>query len=119
LAAASEAAVPLIWARVVQGVGGALILPSTLSTVNAVFRGKDRAVAFGVWGAVMAGAAAVGPLLGGWLTTSFSWEWIFLVNLPLAAILLVAAFFTVPETKGEARGKRLDVDGLQLSVIGR
>ena len=118
MAAASEAAVPLIWARVVQGVGGALILPSTLSTVNAVFRGKDRAVAFGVWGAVMAGAAAIGPLLGGWLTSSFSWEWIFLVNVPLGAILFVAAFLVVPNTRGRTGGKGVDVDGLQLSVIG-
>ncbi|WP_197511739.1 MFS transporter [Tessaracoccus coleopterorum] len=65
LAAMSGGAAALIGARAVQGVGGALILPSTLSTVNATFRGKDRAVAFGVWGAVMSGAAALGPLLGG------------------------------------------------------
>ncbi len=118
LAALSGAAAPLIWARVVQGVGGSLILPATLATVNATFRGKDRAVAFGVWGAVMSGAAATGPLLGGWLTTSFSWEWIFLVNVPLAAILLVATFFTVPDTRGEVSGRGVDVDGLQLSVVG-
>jgi len=118
LAANSDAAAPLIWARVVQGVGGALILPSTLSTVNAVFRGKDRAMAFGVWGAVMAGAAAIGPLLGGWLTSSFAWEWIFLINVPLGLILFIAAFFLVPNTRGRAGGRGLDVDGLQLSVIG-
>ena len=64
--------------RCVQGLGGAMILPATLSTVNATFRGRDRAMAFGMWGAVMAGAAAVGPLIGGWLTTSLSWRWIFL-----------------------------------------
>src|SRR5690625_228269 len=86
LAAMSTGATPLIWARVVQGVGGALILPPTLATVNATFRGKDRAAAFGVWGAVMSGAAAIGPLLGGWLTSSYSWEWIFLINVPLAVI---------------------------------
>src|SRR5690625_1961 len=93
LAANSDAAASLIWSRVVQGVGGALILPSTLSTVNAVFRGKDRATAFGIWGAVMAGAAAIGPLIGGWLTSSFSWEWIFLINVPLGIALVIAAFF--------------------------
>lgn len=118
LAALSASAAALIWARVVQGVGGALILPATLATVNAVFRGKDRAAAFGVWGAVMSGAAAIGPLLGGWLTTYFSWEWIFLINLPLTAVLFVAAFFLVPNTRGGAGGKGVDVDGLQLSVIG-
>lgn len=118
LAAQSDTAAQLIGARALQGVGGALILPATLSSVNATFRGKDRAAAFGVWGAVMAGAAAVGPLLGGWLTSAFSWHWIFLINLPLAAIVLVAAFLTVPNTKGHAGGKGVDVDGLQLSMIG-
>ncbi len=59
----------LIASRAVQGVGGAMILPTTLSTMNATFHGEDRARAFGVWGAVMAGLAAIGPLLGGWLTT--------------------------------------------------
>lgn len=77
LAALAGSVTPLLLARVVQGVGGAMVLPATLSTVNAVFRGKDRAAAFGVWGATMSGAAAVGPLLGGWLAGSFSWEWIF------------------------------------------
>lgn len=118
LAAMSVSAAPLIWARVVQGVGGALILPATLATVNATFRGKDRAAAFGFWGAVMSGAAAIGPLLGGWLTSSYSWEWIFLINVPLAAILFVAAFLFVPNSRGSAGGKGVDVDGLQLSVLG-
>src|SRR5699024_10397125 len=105
LASASASAAPLIWARVVQGVGGALILPATLGTGNATFRGKDRAAAFGVWGAVMSGAAEIGPLLGGWLTSSYSWEWIFLINVPLAAILLIAAFFFVPNSRGSVGGK--------------
>lgn len=91
LAALSTGAAALIAARAVQGVGGALILPSTLSTVNATFRGKDRAVAFGVWGAVMSGAAALGPLLGGLLTTYASWHWIFWVNVPVGLVGLVAA----------------------------
>ncbi|HEY9424447.1 MAG TPA: MFS transporter, partial [Microterricola sp.] len=82
LAALSDAASPLIWARVVQAVGAALIMPATLSTVNATFRGRYRAAAFGVWGAVISGAAAVGPLAGGALTQYASWEWIFIVNIP-------------------------------------
>ncbi|MBD3752357.1 MAG: MFS transporter, partial [Micrococcales bacterium] len=82
LAAMADAAGPLIAARAVQAIGAALIMPSTLSTVNAVFRGKDRGAAFGVWGAVISGAAAVGPLAGGALTQWASWHWIFLVNIP-------------------------------------
>ncbi len=118
LAALSATGGALIAARVVQGIGGALILPTTLSTVNATFRGRDRAVAFGIWGAVISGMAAFGPLLGGWLTTAFSWQWIFIVNLPLGAIILVGAFLTVTETRAEITTRGLDVDGLLLSAIG-
>lgn len=118
LAALATGAGPLIWSRVVQGVGGAMILPSTLSTVNATFRGRDRAAAFGVWGAVMSGMAALGPLLGGWLTQSFDWRWIFWVNVPLGALILIGAVLFVPATRGAAGRPGLDVDGLLTSALG-
>ena len=118
LAALSGSATPLLLARVVQGVGGAMVLPATLSTVNAVFRGKDRAAAFGVWGATMSGAAALGPLLGGWLAGSFSWEWIFWVNVPVGVAVVVATVLLVPDTKGGVTARGLDVDGFQLSALG-
>lgn len=118
LAAAASTAGVLIGARAVQAVGAAFIMPSTLSTVNAVFRGRYRAAAFGVWGAVISGAAAIGPLAGGALTQWASWHWIFLVNLPLGALVFVAALFTVPETRGEKKRPGADVDGALLSVIG-
>lgn len=118
LAAMSDAAGPLIAARAVQAVGAALIMPSTLSTVNAVFRGKYRAAAFGVWGAVISGAAAVGPLAGGALTQWASWHWIFLVNLPLGALIFVAGILTVPATRGGRERPGADVDGALLSAIG-
>lgn len=108
----------LIAARAVQGLGGAFVLPATLSTVNATFRGKDRATAFGIWGAVMAGTAAIGPLLGGWLTTIADWRWIFYVNVPLGLAVLVGAFLVVPESRGDRGGRGLDVDGLLTSAIG-
>lgn len=118
LAAAASTPGVLIGARAVQAVGAAFIMPSTLSTVNAVFRGKYRAAAFGVWGAVISGAAAVGPLAGGALTQWASWHWIFLVNLPLGVLVFVAALFTVPETRGEKKRAGVDVDGALLSAIG-
>lgn len=118
LAALSQSAGLLISSRAVQAVGAALIMPSTLSTVNAVFRGKSRAAAFGVWGAVISGAAAVGPLAGGALTQWVSWHWIFLVNLPIGLLVIVAAAFTVPETRGGKKLPGMDVDGALLSAIG-
>lgn len=118
LAAVAGAAGPLIAARAVQAVGAALIMPSTLSTVNAVFRGRYRAAAFGVWGAVISGAAAIGPLAGGALTQWVSWHWIFLVNLPLGLLVAVAAIIVVPETRGAKRRPGADVDGALLSAIG-
>ncbi|WP_417512192.1 MFS transporter [Microbacterium sp.] len=118
LAAMSDAAGTLIGARAVQAVGAALIMPSTLSTVNAVFRGKYRAAAFGVWGAVISGAAAIGPLAGGALTQWASWHWIFLVNIPLGILVFIGAMLFVPETKGGKARPGADVDGALLSAIG-
>lgn len=117
LAALSDSSFALIWARVVQGVGGAMVLPSTLSTVNATFRGSARAAAFGVWGAVMSGAAAVGPLLGGWLS-GYAWQAIFWVNVPIGVAVIIATMVWVPETSAKISARGLDVDGFLLSSIG-
>ncbi|WP_241249815.1 DHA2 family efflux MFS transporter permease subunit [Rhodococcus sp. X156] len=118
LASAADGGSWLLWARLVQGIGGALVLPSTLSVVNATFRGRDRVIAFAVWGAVISGMAAVGPLLGGWITTQFTWPWIFLVNLPIGALVLLGTWWVVPESRDPARGRGLDYGGLVLSIIG-
>ncbi len=108
----------LIWSRCAQGFGAAFILPATLSTVNATFRGRDRSVAFGIWGAVMAGAAAVGPLIGGWLTTSLSWRWVFLINLPIGVAIVLLGLRFVPETRDETARGGFDVLGLVTSAVG-
>ncbi|MBM7464060.1 EmrB/QacA subfamily drug resistance transporter [Microbacterium dextranolyticum] len=117
-AATAESAGILLAARAAQAVGAALIMPSTLSTVNAVFRGKSRAAAFGVWGAVISGAAALGPLVGGILTQYASWQWVFLVNLPLGAAVFAVAVWAVPETRGSGFRRGADVDGALLAAIG-
>lgn len=117
-AALASDATSLIIARVIQGVGGAFVLPTTLSSVNATFRGKDRIVAFAVWGSVISGMAAVGPLLGGWLTTYFTWPWIFIVNIPIGIAVIIGAVYAVRETRATITEPGLDVDGLLLSVIG-
>jgi MFS family permease len=85
----------LIGARVIQGLGGAMVLPTTLSLVNATFRGKERGIAFAIWGSTIGGMVAVGPLLGGWLTTDFSWRWAFGINITLSIIIIVGALLTV------------------------
>lgn len=106
----------LIAARFVQGVGGAMILPATLSLLNATFRGRERTIAFAVWGSTIGGMAAVGPLLGGWLTTAFSWRWAFGINVPLGIIIIVGVLLTVAESRGQTRD-RVDVVGALLSVV--
>ena len=118
LAATASGPGSLIASRAVQGVGGALVLPCTLSSVNSLFQGKDRAAAFGIWGAVMSGMAALGPLLGGVLTEYASWRWIFWVNLPLGLLVLVGIAAWVPQTRGKPAEKGVDVGGVLTSAIG-
>lgn len=108
----------LIGARLGQGVGAALILPTTLSTLNAVFVGRQRAIAFAVWGSTIGGMAAVGPLVGGWLTTDVSWRWAFWINIPVGLAVIALTMFAVPETRDETGSRRLDGVGVVLSLVG-
>jgi len=108
----------LLAGRFLQGVGGALILPSTLSIVNATFRGRERAIAFGIWGATIGGMAALGPLAGGWFVTHMSWRWAFYVNLPIALIALVGAFLFVDESRDPGARPGYDPPGVLLSTVG-
>ena len=107
----------LIAARVLQGFGGAMILPTTLSLVNANFRGKERGIAFAIWGSTIGGMVAVGPLLGGWLTTDYSWRWAFGINIPLGIIIIIGALLTVVESKESGNLRRLDWVGALLSIV--
>ncbi|MDJ0355914.1 MFS transporter [Paenarthrobacter sp. PH39-S1] len=117
LAALSQSGDFLIGARVLQGIGGAMVLPTTLSIINATFQGKERALAFAVWGSTIGGMTAVGPLLGGWLTTDFSWRWAFAINIPLGVIIIVGALLTVAETSDPGAGRSVDWGGAALSVL--
>ncbi|MDP1877858.1 MAG: MFS transporter [Actinomycetota bacterium] len=118
LVAASDDPMTLIAARALQGIGGAMILPSSLSVINAVFVGRDRAVAFAVWGGTIGGMAALGPLVGGWLTTYASWHWAFLINVPIGILVLVGVLMTVPETKERGGPKGMDALGTVLVTMG-
>jgi len=115
-AALSPSGELLIASRLLQGIGGAMILPSSLSIINATFRGKDRAIAFAVWGSTIGGMAAVGPLLGGWLTTYFSWRWAFGINIPLGIIIVIGVLIFVIESREEGQHRGVDAVGAILSV---
>lgn len=108
----------LIAARLVQGIGGAMILPSTQSILNANFQGRDRAVAFGIWGAVIGGMAAIGPLLGGWVTTNLSWNWAFLINLPIGLLAIVGTLRYIGESRDEDTKLGFDLPGFILITVG-
>ncbi len=107
----------LIGARVIQGVGGAMVLPTTLSLINAGFRGRERGIAFAIWGSTIGGMVALGPLLGGWLTTYFSWRWAFGINIPLGLIVAIGVLVTVIESRDAPDGRRIDAFGALLSVL--
>jgi EmrB/QacA subfamily drug resistance transporter len=118
LAALAHSGGALIGARALQGIGGAMMLPTSLSLLNATFRGRERGIAFGIWGATIGGTAALGPLLGGWLTTSYSWRWAFGINIPLCIVVIVGLALLVTESKDPSRAGRLDVLGAVLSAVG-
>ena len=106
----------LIAARVLQGVGGALLTPGSLAILQASFRPDDRATAIGAWSGLGGVATALGPFVGGYLVESVSWRFIFLLNLPLAVAVVLVAVRHVPETSDEeARG--IDVPGAVLAVL--
>jgi EmrB/QacA subfamily drug resistance transporter len=107
----------LIAARTIQGIGGAMMLPTSLSLLNATFTGRERGIAFAVWGSTIGGTAALGPLLGGWLTTNFSWRWAFGINIPLGLMVIIGAWIYVAESRGEEAEGRPDFIGAVLSVV--
>src|ERR1044072_8832775 len=104
----------LIVMRGLMGIGGALIMPSTLSILTATFPANERGKAIGIWSGVSGIGIAIGPLAGGWVIEHGDWSWIFLVNLPIVIIALVAGRFLVPESRDEAKPK-LDPRGFVLS----
>jgi EmrB/QacA subfamily drug resistance transporter len=118
IAGASTSGTMLIGARLLQGVGGAMILPATQSILNTNFRGRDRAIAFGIWGAVIGGMAALGPLLGGWLTTNLSWRWSFFINIPVGIVAILGTLRYIKESRDEHARAGFDLPGFLLITFG-
>jgi EmrB/QacA subfamily drug resistance transporter len=106
----------LIAARVLQGAGGALMTPGSLAILEAVFTRQDRGRAIGAWTGLGSIAAALGPLVGGFLVEFVDWRWIFWINVPLAAVTVAVALRFVPETRAPSEG-RFDVPGAALAAI--
>jgi len=107
----------LIIFRVIQGLGGALLTPQTLSVLTVIFPPDKRGAAFGIWGAVAGVATIAGPVLGGWLVTDFGWRWIFFVNVPVGVVTLVLAGIVMPNLRLQRR-HRLDWVGTLLVTAG-
>ena len=107
----------LIAARVLQGVAAALLTPGSLAMIQGAFVRDDRARAIGTWSGLGSVATAIGPFLGGWLVQYASWRWVFLINLPIAAVTLFAARH-VPETRDEEAVAGFDVLGAVLGSLG-
>ncbi len=107
----------LIAARVLQGVGAALLTPGSLAIIQGSFHRDDRARAIGAWSGLGGVAAAIGPFLGGWLVEAASWRWIFLINVPLGAAVVVLGRAHVPETKDPQAAGAIDPGGAVLGAL--
>ena len=116
LAGFAGGATALVAARALQGIGAALVTPTTLAIISATFTDpRERNAAVGVWGGVGALALAVGPVLGGLLTQHVSWEWIFWINVPIGIATMVLGAWAITESR-ESETRRLDLAGLMLST---
>lgn len=107
----------LVTGRVAQGVGGALLTPGSLAILQASFHEDDRARAIGAWSGLTGVASAIGPFVGGWLVQIGDWRLIFLINLPLAILVLAIAWFKVPESRDPSAPRSLDYSGALLGVL--
>jgi EmrB/QacA subfamily drug resistance transporter len=107
----------LVFARGLQGVGGALLAPGSLALISASFRDEARGRAIGTWSGFSAIAAGLGPVVGGWLIEHGSWRWAFWINVPLAVFVLAVLYWRVPESRNED-GARLDLIGACIATTG-
>src|SRR5204863_4492773 len=108
----------LIAARVVQGVGAAMMNPSTLSIITVTFPPRQRGTAIGIWAGVSALALAIGPLVGGLITEHINWNWIFFINIPVGIVGIVAAYAFIDESRDTSHEQRPDIPGLVTSSLG-
>ncbi|GIG40861.1 DHA2 family efflux MFS transporter permease subunit [Cellulomonas phragmiteti] len=108
----------LVAARVLQGVGGALLTPGSLAILQSTFVGEDRGRAIGAWSGLGGIAGAAAPFLGGWIVQVADWRWVFGINVPLAALVVAVALRHVPESADPGAQTRVDVAGTVLGALG-
>lgn len=107
----------LVGESLVEGIGAALMMPATSSLLVANYKGRDRAVAFGIWGGIAAASSAIGPIIGGFLTTNYSWRWAFRINV-FVALVLLAGSLIIAESRDKTEKQELDFVGVLLSAFG-
>jgi EmrB/QacA subfamily drug resistance transporter len=107
----------LIGSRALQGIGGALLTPGSLAIIQASFTPGDRPRAIGAWSGLGGVAGAIGPFLGGWIISAFGWRWAFLLNLPVAALVVLVASRHVPESRDESEHRGFDILGAVLAAL--
>ena len=107
----------LVLARIAQGIGGALLTPGSLSIIQSSFREEDRAGAIGTWAGMSGIATAIGPFVGSWVLAHLGWPWIFLINLPLCAVVVALALTVVPESRDEQATGTFDLAGALLTAV--
>ncbi len=108
----------LIAARCVQGIGGALSTPGSLALISAAYDGAERGKAIGTWSGFSALTSAAGPVIGGWLTQEYSWRYVFVINLPIALVVLLILHGAVAESRDQSADRKIDVLGAVLATLG-
>jgi EmrB/QacA subfamily drug resistance transporter len=104
----------LVLARGIQAIGSSAMMPATLSILNVEFAGGQRGLALGVWGAISGAATALGPIIGGSLVDAFSWQYIFVINVPIGIFAFIAAMLIVRESKDPNTDRHIDIPGVLL-----
>ena len=117
VAALAPSLAPLLIGRFIQGVGGAMILPTTLSSINTIFKGKYRVMAFATYGSSIAVAAGVAPLIGGLFTTYSTWRWVFWFDVIVAGVVGLLVWYAIPDSRGEKIKGIFDLGGFVLSTL--
>jgi EmrB/QacA subfamily drug resistance transporter len=115
--ATTDSAEQLIVGRAVMGLGGAFIMPSTLSILTNMFPPNERARAIGIWAGMAGVGIPLGPLVGGWLLENADWGWVFLINVPIVAVALGLGMWLLPTSRDPA-APRIDIPGAALSMVG-